>query len=383
MKNISVIVILFGCIFAGGCRQNMDEGVEIVMIDGIKHIQNPAEPIKGTIVLELEKKLEINPYDYEEIGFNYYQSVKDPEDGEVMLFDVNGSEAHRFSGEGEYQGSLIRHGEGPGEFPPRRIMYVHFVDGQIWVTGNDKLAKFAKSGEFIDEFRLDDTLPHFIDNLNYLSNIQWRDEHGVHKRIVLKNITEQKTIEEVLTFLEADNVGMIMKPGGGGGFGDDWSVPNIDFAFDPEHRKLFLVYASEYRITAKDLKGNTLFVIVRPYEPVKVSRADVKTMLPWVDEGRSKWIFEAYPDKLVAITKMFRLPHGFLAVYRVSGLREDEIDIYDPDGRYVYVMELPEGMELRRPVFLDFGFSTIEDRDDIPVYVEYRVKNLPDIFSEN
>ena len=46
-------------------------------------------------------------------------------------------------------------------------------------------------------------------------------------------------------------------------------------------------------------------------------------------------------------------------------------------------MELPEGMELRRPVFIDFGFSTIEDRDEMPVYVEYRVKNLPEIFSNN
>jgi hypothetical protein len=29
---------------------------------------------------------------------------------------------------------------------------------------------------------------------------------------------------------------------------------------------------------------------------------------------------------------MFRLGHGFLAVYRVSGLRESEIAIYDPVG---------------------------------------------------
>ena len=29
---------------------------------------------------------------------------------------------------------------------------------------------------------------------------------------------------------------------------------------------------------------------------------------------------------------MFRLGHGFLAVYHVSGLRESEIAIYDLDG---------------------------------------------------
>jgi hypothetical protein len=176
---------------------------------------------------------------------------------------------------------------------------------------------------------------------------------------------------------------MIMKPGGGGGFGDDWAVPNIDFVYDREFRKVFVVYASKYRITAHDLQGNTLYAIERPYDQVKVSRADVKTMLPWPENEQTKWMFDAYPDHLVAITKMFTLPHGFLAVYRVSGLREAEIDIFDPDGRYIYIMKLPEGMELREPIFFISGFSTIEDRDDMPVYVEYRVKNFPEIFSNN
>ncbi len=40
-------------------------------------------------------------------------------------------------------------------------------------------------------------------------------------------------------------------------------------------------------------------------------------------------------------------------------------------------------MELRDPVFYDFGLSAIEDRDDMPVYVEYRVKNLPEIFTND
>jgi hypothetical protein len=379
MKKTALFTFVICLIFTGFCKK-ADDGIQVVMIDGIKHVMNPAEPLKGTIVLDLEKKLEINPYDYAEVGMRYYLSIKD-EKGEVILYDANQAEAHRFSGEGEYLGSMITQGEGPGEFAQMQGMHVNFVDDQIWVTGGRKLAMFDKSGAFLQEFRIDDYNPLFVDTSKYISNITQRHEKGSSKRIVLKEITDPGFVDEVLTFLNAENVGMIEV--GNRGFGDDWGVPDIRFAYDPEYKNMFLVYTPDYRITVKDLLGNTLLVIERPYEPINVSRADVKNMLPWVNNERSKWIIDAYPDRLVAIKDLTMLPHGYLAVYRVSGPREAEIDIYDPDGRYVYIMEFPEDMELREPCFYDFGFSNIETKEDIPVYVEYRVKNLPEIFSGN
>lgn len=92
---------------------------------------------------------------------------------------------------------------------------------------------------------------------------------------------------------------------------------------------------------------------------------------------------DAYPDRLAAVQELTILPHGYLAVLRVSGPRETEIDIFDPDGRYVYIMKHPEDMELQNPCLYDFGFSNIETKEDMPVYIEYRVKNLPEIFSGN
>jgi hypothetical protein len=380
MKKI-FLVILIVCVLAVGCREKADDNIEIVMIDGIKHIHNPAEPINGTIVLELEKKLEINPYDHEVVGINYYFSIKD-KDGEVILYDPNEAEVHKFSSTGEYLGSLIRHGEGPGEFSPMRGLFVHLVSDQIWVTGGRKLAKFYRTGQFIEEFKIDDTSLQFFDESNYIATIQNRDQNTVTQKIALKKITKQNVIEEGPSFIEARNVGMIRV--GNRAFGDDWGVPDLEFAADPQNNKVYVVLTSEYKITVKDIDGNTLYVIQRPYENIKVSRADIVKMMPWVEEReRSRWILDAYPDHLVAITEMAILPSGFLAVYRVSGPREAEIDIYDPDGRYVYIMKLPEGMELRHAVFYDFGFSTQETRDDMPVYVEYRVKNLPEIFAEN
>jgi hypothetical protein len=57
------------------------------------------------------------------------------------------------------------------------------------------------------------------------------------------------------------------------------------------------------------------------------------------------------------------------------------IDIFDESGKYVYMIESPEDYPLDVADFYDFGFTTVETIDDFPVYVEYRIKNLPEIFS--
>ena len=90
---------------------------------------------------------------------------------------------------------------------------------------------------------------------------------------------------------------------------------------------------------------------------------------------------DVYPDKLMAIKEIKVLPKGYLAAYRITGLKEYEVDVFDDNGRYVYKIEAPEDIDLDRAVFHDFGFTIVEFVDDFPFYVEYRIKNLPEIFN--
>jgi len=92
---------------------------------------------------------------------------------------------------------------------------------------------------------------------------------------------------------------------------------------------------------------------------------------------------KAYPNKLMALRAIKVLPNGYLAVYRISGLKEYEMDVFDDQGRYLYKIECPENVNLNNASFYDFGLSTVETVDDFSVYVEYRVKNLPEIFNLN
>ena len=342
--------------------------------------QNPAKPLKGTVVLEVEKILVINPYEQEDVGMRFFFSVKD-KNGEIILFDPNRSEAHRFSGTGEHLGSLINHGQGPGEFEPMSVMHVHLVDGQIWVTGGGKLAKFDRQGQFFDELKTGDSGMSFVDRTCYVTRKFSRSEKGSLYQYMIRRFSQDREILDGPVLMEGLDIEMIRNEKGQG-FGDGWDTPNIGYTVDTENKKVFLVYTPEYKITAKDVEGNTLYVIEKPHEQVPISQQEKEVMLgPFIERPNSKWILSAYPDRLNAVLEMTMLPGGYLGVYRISGIRETEIDVFDPEGRFVYILQLPEDLVLRFAVFYDFGFSNMEYQEDFPVYCEYSIKNLPEIFN--
>lgn len=74
--------------------------------------------------------------------------------------------------------------------------------------------------------------------------------------------------------------------------------------------------------------------------------------------------------------------NGYLVVSRITGLHTTQLDVFDPDGRYVYKLKLPENMKDMEPRFHGdrlCGIKTVEDRS---IYEVYRVTNLPE-FSKN
>lgn len=376
-KAFFLILIIVSVFFS--CGKNLEDSVPFIMIEGIKHIQNPLEPLRGTVILEVEKKLEINPYEQEDVGLNLFFSVKD-KNGDIILFDPNKSEAQRFNSSGEYQGSMIRQGEGPGEFVPGRGMVVYFIDDQIWVTGARKLAKFDKLGNFLDQLQLGDRVASFVDSTCYITRKYLRNDEGRLLQYMIRRFADDRSVVDGPVLMEGQDFGMITKKGGGSSFSDGWGTPNMRYTVDTLNKKIFLVFTPEYKITVKDVEGNTLYVIEKPHERVSISQKEKKEMLGSLVE-RLEWLLSEYPDNLMAVKEITMLPKGHLAVYRISGIKETEIDVFDPEGRFIYVLKMPENMELRETAFYDFGFSTIDWGGDYPIYYEYRVINLPEIFN--
>jgi hypothetical protein len=383
MTKIRQGIILGICLLGFSWSIQAQEKIETKTVGGIPRVFNPAKPLKGTVRLEVEKTLLINPYDQPEVGMKYF-FFKRGDDGAVILYF--GTEFHRFGPKGEYLGSYNKKGQGPGEFSEGNLIAPFFLGGRIWVAGGTKVAEFDKDGRFLRERTLKDRPSILIDESHFLTE---RSEFNKNRTEQTKTLTLVRFAKESLSdvrevdILQGTGVGSIRNKNGRGGLVEPWGTPDLRFAYGRETQRIYAAINTEYKILVKNLKGETTAVIEKAHENVKISRKDVGMILgTMVTKDPFKWMLDAYPDRLVALNDIQPLQNGYLLVRRVSGLKETEIDVFDGEGRYLYALKPPQGMSFDEAMFHDKGYGTIETKDDFRVYIDYRIKNLPEVFGK-
>lgn len=383
MNKVLSIVSLLILLLTFGCSGNdNDIKVQKEMIEGVLHLVNPEQPLNGSIILEIEKIREINPYEEENFGLRWMDYKRD-KDGEVMFFNPNGSEVHRFNPDGKYLGNLIKQGQGPGEFSNFQFLNPFFVNNQLYITGALKLAKFEKSGDFINEIKIGQRPKVYIDENRFFirksehRNIDW------NVKISLIEIAPEGTEDFHETiFFQKENVGAIEKPGVGG-YTNPWGIPDILYSYDEYNQRLLICLNTDYKIYVKNLNSETEFVIEKPYKKISVTVEDKRNILSsFFQSEPEKWQVDSFPDTLVAIKNLKSLPGGYFAVYKVTGINKFEIDIFSPEGHYIYSVTPLENIDLDEVKFHSFGFARINTKDDgYMIYEEYKIKNLSEIFS--
>ena len=377
---LSLVILMFT-----GCGKKPDERVQIVEIEGIRHVLNPSSPLKGTIILELEKTIEIAPYEHEEVGLKLIQYQRD-RDGEIIMFDPNLSEAHRFNGKGEYLGNLIRAGQGPGEFTKFQGFQAYFMNDEIWATSLFKIARFDKQGTLLEDKKLGSgafqVIEVLVDDSHFIAqNIKTNDE-GEKRSVILVDFSGEERHTEV-EFFSTIQEWDIRDPVRKRTFNAALVTPEICYAFNKDTESVAVGLNMEYKITIKNLQGQTQYVIERSVEPIHLSVEDKKKLIKWEPDSEfNKWQLSVYPDTMAAIKEIKALPNGYMAVSRITGPDETEVDVFDPDGKYIYILKTEQDVSLDKAEYYDFGFGELEERDDLYVYVEYRIKNLPEIFNK-
>lgn len=383
-------LVLFFLCAAVSCSGGGGEAVDIEIIDGIKHILNPSEPIKGTITLAFEKIREINPYDREEVGMKFFFAARSPQ-GEVILYDPNNIEAHHYSSDNTYLGSMVRKGQGPGEFQQYHGLGFHFMEDEIWASSSQKVAVYDRNGTYLDEYAIGSArgVPDsFIDRNHFLcEKSEWTEDRQT-RRILLESLSGEGPEDLSLDLYSVTRTDWLIRKGRSA-FADSWCCPEVLFTYDAKERTVFYALNDEYKITVKDISGKPRHIIEMPHQRVKISPKEKEIMVAWaLDNERSQWILDAYPDTLNSLIALKALPNGWLAAFRISGPKEIVIDVFDTKGRYIYALELPRNDHLRQLLvadkqidFFESGIFTQETHNDLPIYIEYRITNLKEIFS--
>jgi len=388
MKNkysvIMVVCFLISLVFLGANQNHQWEGT-VSEVDGVMVVNNPSEPLKGKIKLDLVEIMRIDPVEYKDVDIVNFSKIFKDRNGNIYLFDADEIKAFQFDKYGNFLGSFIREGQGPGEFSNGFFVSLHFIKNEIWTVDSRKISRFDKYRNFISDikFRKDYYFPSIVDENHFIGEHQTAEGEGKelqqHNIISLVQIPYEDEEKIVLDYLKAKDIGMIRT--GQSAFADRWATPRIKWLYDKERQKVYTSINTDYEIRVMELNGKTTLIFDKEFNKAKPTLLEKKAHIKKEYRTASRErILKAYPNELCAIRDIKLLPKGYLTVCSIKGFESLSIDVFDENGKFQYVIEAPDDISLVDAIYTDRGVSTIKVEEDRNIYIEYRISNLSEIF---
>lgn len=394
MIKVRAMLLIFCLFFLFSCGKEESKKTSVIqtkIIDGIKNVYNPSQPLQGVVKAEVEKIFQIDPASVDTKSknpANFFRFQKDKE-GNIYIFDRKNFKIYRFSKNGKYTASFLEKGQGPGEFQYEPSIL--FSGDHIWLQGVRKIAKFDTNGKFIEERKLNRIYRQLqiVDEKKFIAVFtvyeNGKQTNEKNRNRVSALIGEGGNI--LYPFLKVKNMGItVFKKETTVKFYHPLVTPDILHAYSQEKELAYIVLSNEYKIYVKTLTGDTKLVIHRDYQQKKLDKNDQKEVLEvfqyWPEPIKSQ--LKGYLPQAICIFRFIKaLPNGYIGLVRYKDVNEvTELDIFDPEGRFIYTVQSSE--EITNFIKVSFSknkrVGTLKRIDDKDVYVEYRVKNLLELF---
>lgn len=388
------LLIAVSALFTEGCQDRGKAAqIRFELIDGVQHVFNSGEPLKGRIPLEVSEVLRIDPDQVSRDHPPLFQSVVKDDAGNIFLTDNLDVRVYKFDPEGELVSRFLTKGQGPGEFP--RFEDLQIVGGFAWIIGNwpMKIAKFTLDGSFVDEWAFPSFRNFYLRTLvvgeDRFLTVSTQDLPGGQERArvsVLMNSRE----ESLLRYHEDALAGIFrLRTGVEGGPAiastDPRIATDIHHVLDRPSGAVYVCNNKEYTIWAKRPDGTTRLVIHRTSEGVALDEAakermldEIAPQLPLEARQRAK---QALSSTMNAIRGIAVLSNGTLAVKRFTGLDSVEIDLIDGQGRLIYTVVPSAAVpDLRNLTIFGKTIGLISEAGEKNVYIEYRWKSPRGLF---
>jgi len=394
VKKKKIAVLMIVALVLISCKGSEREAAyRTELIDGIQHVYNTGKPIRGKIPLEVAETLRIDPSGIDQDNPPLFQSAVKDDSGNLYLADHLNVRVYKFDSSGQPVAQFLSKGQGPGEFP--NFGGVQIVDGHAWVVGNWplKIAEFTLDGQFINEWKFPSFRNFYLRTQviaeDRFLTVSCREGTDVQKPIRVSALINSE--EEFLTrYYEDRNAGIFriqtgQQEGPAIASTNPLIAADIHHTSDRESGTIFVCSNREYVITAKNPDGTTRMIIHNGYEKIGLDEAAKDNILQLIaprlpPEARLS-TKEQLPPALNAIWGMTVLPNGYLAVKRITGLESVEIDLFDREGRLIStILPSPAIPDLRGVTIFENSIGVISELAEKNIYVEYRVKNMKEIF---
>jgi len=391
--SISLLLMVL-MLFSYGCQDRGKAArVRFELIDGVQHVINSGEPVRGKIPLEVSEVLRIDPDRVSPEDPPLFQMAVKDQAGNIYLADVQNVRVYKFGPQGALVSRFLAKGQGPGEFP--RFGDLQIVGGHVWVIGNwpMKIAKFSLDGRFVDEWAFPTFRNFYLRTLvigeDRFLTVGYQDLPNGRNRVRVSVLLSSRE-EFLLRYHEDAEAGIFrLQIGVEGGPAivstDPLIAADIHHAVDRRSGAVYVCSNKKYQIWSKGPDGTTRLVIHRTSNGVGLNEAakdrmldEIAPQLPLEARQRAK---QAISSTMNAIRGISVLPNGILAVKRFTGLHAVEIDLIDDQGRLLYTV-VPSAVipDLRNVTIFGKTIGLISEAGEKNIYVEYRWKSPRGLF---
>jgi len=386
LKLILTIAIFF--FFTANCTktkiaEKAEWKGEIEDENGVKVVKNPAEPVYGEILLDLEEDLSIGREDDDNYMFYRVRKIDVDDQGNIYVLEGGNCRLQKFDLTGQYLQTIGKKGQGPGEFEsPSRL----FLDEEnnIYVSEYRKIHIFNSKGEFVNSILLSNFTTDFSitpdKSIFGVASIRTEEKSN---RCIVKMDPKGKIIKNIAQFAA-------YRPVQRKGTGDSITTFSISHQYNPAlyfsrsvNNKHLYAHSSEYSLFQVNLEGN-LELIIKKEEPQHlISQKEKNKIYESFSELAERWpkgvVKEAvqFPSHRPFFNKIATDERGRIYVRRVKSAidesEEVEFDIFSKEGYYLYKTKLPFTPEIIKNGYFYDHYSS-EETGEVSIK-RYKVRN--------
>ena len=375
-----IILILFVCPSYPRIDPKISSSTSIE--NGVKIVKNTDIPLKGTINLKLTPIQIIDPIQYKQINSIFISNAYKDTYGNIYLLDGKNLRIHKFNSSGQYQVSFLSRGSGPGEL--NQYPYILINQNSLFAYGfNDKkIIRFDLNGKILKEkkFLKFYNDPIIIDDKQFIASEDLELTESPSKIVGFYSLDPEKN-EQI--FMETKSRGRIFVPFGKSRVAVEPEIgiiPDTIAKIDISNKKCFIALNGDYRIYCKDFSGKTEMIMEKNSQPIKLTIEDKNSIIAKFGNlpAEAKTLLLKYlPQQMCAFRGIDILPGEYLAVERFIDYNKCVLDIFDKNGRFLYVLQPPDIMKLKVSKIFKDKFMAIVEEDDNDIYIEYKIDNLP------
>jgi hypothetical protein len=347
-------------------------------------VKNRDKPAKGEWDFNPVEVWQVDRAGEDVFGHPFTLRVSD--EGSLYIFDMGNGINYILDSGGGFKTSFARGGEGPGEIIGQERTFL--VDDKVIITGMNGIHYFTQDGDYLRKARQEGSgLPiHLFLNEEELIAAPLTGIHTPEGRgkILLQNL--KHGTESILAEFSSFR--------GGVGRSGEHVFDMIVVGFSPlltigqDHERICWGMSDAYLIHVADLKGNRIDSFSINRKPTRLSKRLKREYFERQDlpADALNQIIDSFPD---ALTHFHRIEwhNGLVYVFvpeldlEVHRGRIRQIDIFSPEGKYLYRAEIKLGNGLR-PMFSpldnlvingDFMYAACEMEDDTVVIVKHRI----------